>query len=244
MSLSTRPAAAVVGTAVMMVLAWGCATTGERSRPAPDATSYSDSLSIGINALQSGSYAEARGPLRWLAARCEAGVHGRRATLLLAMAALDPRNPDASADEGARLAAGFLALPGNDPGERLVAETLYLLALDRGGAVDSGDHGGGADSVRTEGHQEPGGVATPGDSAGAGPSTVAARYYACDDPLPASASDDAALPDLPGAPTTELFRRARAARDSLAHRVAELEAELERIRELLQGGVDPDTSGA
>ena len=178
-------------------------------------------LQPGIEALAAGGYGEAGTRLRDVASRCEAGAPGRRAVLLLAAMALDPRNPDASPDDGARIAAHYLDLPGAGADDRVVAETLYLMARGFGAA--------------------PGGSLEADTAASAVTQGLASRFGAC---RTAAEGDGAASArPLPELPDTAYAARLRADRDRLAARVTALEAELQRIRALLQEGVVPDTSG-
>lgn len=204
-----------LGAAIVLLTA--CATTRGGSNGG-----FADDLLTSTRALEAGDYREATIRLGWLAGDCQAGPHGRRAVLLLASTALDPRNPEASPDEGARLAAAFLGLPGASAGDRAVAETLYLLALDLGAGIpaSAGDDGG----------ESPAGLPR-----------VAPRFDHCGRPV--AARPDTMVPVLPDTALATQLRQARARRDSLEARLTELEAELARIRELLQGGVPPDTTG-
>lgn len=212
------------GTAALsLLLAWACSTgsgsqSSRRGQPSPD------NLADGIRALETGDYEEASRRFRWLAARCESGADGRRAVLLLATAALDPRNPEGSPDEGARLTAHALRLPGVDPGQRVVAETLFLLALEGGAQVP-------ARSGRTSSAND--------EDVGLAP-----RFQDCDVADPAGIAPARFLPVLPGAPTAVLHSRVRAERDSLRSRVEAVEAELQRIRALLHRSLpSPPDSG-
>lgn len=207
---SSRPLA---GACVpFLVLAWGCATAGEAPAPAEEG------LALGARALAEGDYGEAMVRLREVASRCESGDRGRRAVLLLTTAALDPRNPEASAADGARLAVHFLGLPGSGSEERTVAETLYLLARGYGAPVGDTLPDPGAEAV----------------------ATLAPRFDHC------GAEGDVATSSraLPELPDSSYVARSRAERDRLTARVNALQAELERIRALLREGVVSDTSGA
>lgn len=205
-------------TPLALLLAWGCAP-GAGERPTTPAA-VNDSFAGGIAALAAGEYETASARLRPMAAACEAAEDGRRAALLLAGAALDPRNETASPDEAARLAAHVLRHPDVDPDQRVRAETLYLLALDRGATPEDGRPD--ADTAGSRALPVPGFGNCGADRTGAGGSR--------------------ALPELPGPATTVELSRLRAARDSLTTRVMELEGELKRIRRLLREGVLPDTS--
>lgn len=195
--------------------------------------------------LDAGDFAGATARLERLAASCRSGDDGRRAVLLLATTALDPRNPAASPDRGAGLAARYLTLPGIDAPRRAAAETLFLLALGAGGRVP-----GFLSAVDTAAQADTSSMSSPGDSGAvpvlmadaAGPPLppVASRFRRCGrGPVPVAAVDTAVLPVLPDS----VYRRLPALqRDSLAVRVATLEAELDRIRRLLRDGLLPDTS--
>lgn len=216
------------GTAVALgagVLLWGCATTPSWLQGPASGSAWADSLAAGVEALKTGEYPEASTRLHGLAARCEAGRRGETAVLLLATASLDPRNPEASPDEAARLAGRFLGLPRVDPADAAVAETLLLLALDRGAGIPSPP-----DTLELEGSGPVRGIATRFHDCGSGrtPDGLLARP----------------LPELPGAPAAVLLERLRTQRDSLSQRVTELEAELQRIRGLLQEGLPPDTGSS
>ena len=209
-----------------LTLVCGCALDTEGRPPGPDdapVEAGAETFDDGIAALAAGDYETASTRLGRVAAACESGSRGRRAVFLLATAALDPRNPAASPDTAARLAAHILTLPGTDPDERLAAETLYLLALDRGASPDTA-------------------AARPERPALEPP--PAPRYTDCAGAGLAGDTAGASLPELPGPPAADRVERLEAARDSLARRVAELEAELERIRQLLREGILPDTTGA
>ncbi len=76
--------------------------------------------------------------LREAASGCEPVGEGRRALLLLAMLHLDPRNPAAVPDSAALMAIRHLRLEAVPAPERLLSESLYVLALGRGADPTSG----------------------------------------------------------------------------------------------------------
>lgn len=155
--------------------------------------------------LARGDFAEATARLAGLARQCDRGKLGRRAILMRAMLELDPRNPTGSPDTAALLAGRYLQLPDAEPMGIAMAETVYLLALDRGGS--------------------------PVEEPWAYPA-VAPRFTGCDrsGALPGHLRE---LPTHPGTPASralaDTWRALRVARDQ----VEALQAELERIRKLL-----------
>lgn len=189
----------------------GCIFT-TRGPESPDFRPYHR----GLLDLAKGDFARADSAFRESAARCESGREGRRALLFLSFLALDPRNPEAHADSAAIMAARFLNLPNSMPEETLEAEALYVAALDRGADPDVW-----VDSAAPD---------------------LAVRFENCDEPLlPRSLRP---LPVL-GNPTSTLLGTLEAERDSLVSQnqalhltIEELQAELERIRELIRV---PDT---
>lgn len=176
--------------------------------------------------LEAGQYEAAAAALREVASRCESGERGRHALLLLAALDLDPRNAQAEPDSAALMAARFLYLPGLPVAERPLGETLYVLALDRGG--------------------DPGLRPTEGEGG------LAEQFSDCGEPVTGPV---VTLPVLPASEEGESIVELEAERDSavaraaelaseseaLGARVAELEAELERIRRILRAR--PDTTG-
>ena len=210
-----------------LTVVYGCALVPERFWP-PDAPASTaapadvDPLDQGAAAVQAGDYGAASERFRQLASRCESGATGRQAVLLLAVAALDPRNPAASPDSAAALAAHFLMLPGTQPEDRATAETLYLAALNQG-------------------------AAPPFDAAAEGriafQPALATQYENCGEVEVPNDTVRSSLPTLPGPGMAARLDRLQAVRDSLVRQVTGLEAELERIRSLLRQGILPDTSG-
>lgn len=208
-------------TVLTVLVGWSCAVgvggVGRSSGSGQERAALGD----GIRALEAGEYEAAAGRLGWLASRCESGLLGRRALLLLATAALDPRNPDASPDRAARLTAHVLGLPGADPEDRVVAEALYLLSLELGGRVPVAEGGAGSGGGHAEGD-------------------LAFRFQDCRIADAEGSTPPPQLPTLPGSPMALLYAQIRVERDSLQARVTELEAELARIREILNGDLPED----
>lgn len=120
--------AAALAPCVLVVLG-ACAHVQPTSPARPDPVR--DSAKRATSALIEEDFTTARRELIQLASRCESGDRGRRAILLLAAAELDPGNPDGSPERAARLAAGYLLLPGAEPEDMAIARSLYRAASDR-----------------------------------------------------------------------------------------------------------------
>lgn len=162
-----------------------------------------------LGRAERGDFEEAQRELRVLATRCESGRPGRDAVLLLGSLELSPRNPGGDPGVASVILARYLQLPGPTEASRTLAETLYLLALDRG-----------ADPVEDPWNDQEGVPPIP------------LRFGDCDDPVPPWARP---LPEHPGPSTTaETLRRARVQRDSLASVADSLAAELVRMDQELQ----------
>lgn len=206
-------------------------------------------------AADEGDFGSAGRHLRRLASRCESGERGREAVLLLAAVEVDPRNPDPSPAAAAHLAARYLQMPEAPAWTLTVAGTLYLTALDLGAnpVRDPFAPIPSLDGTAAEAGDE------PADEREVGPWRVARRFEDCGaETAPARTVRE--LPEHPGTPLWRAVQNARAERDSLARRadslearadearrlrarVDSLEAELRRIRSLLQQNRDvPNTS--
>lgn len=162
-------------------------------------------------------FAAADSALRSVVARCARGEEVGRALLVLSSTYLDARNPRAHPDSAALMAARYLYRHDTPELGRRWAETLYVQALDRG--------------------------ADPGLRPTLPAHAFRAAAEACGEGSPAAVS----LPVLETRVYSERLHQMTLRLDSLAaaheealSRVQELEAELERIRRLLQ---DPDTAG-
>lgn len=114
------------------VLAWsGCAAGAVRTEPNP-----ADHLDMAAAAL---ARHQPEAALRHLCVVVDAAPGGaleRRARLLAAAVALDPRNPARDPDLAARLAAGYRPTGADDWGAAL-ARTLFVLALDYGATPEA-----------------------------------------------------------------------------------------------------------
>lgn len=217
-------------------------------------------LEVGLAAMERGDFQRAEEHL-WRAARtCESGPDGRSALLLLAALELDVRSPPPDPDEAARLSAAFLRLPYAPPDQLALARGLYVLALDHGAAPLDRE---GSDRTADLGDVRPAGRASDG-SALAHPALATAESApaASEHPRPVPATRFARcegggmvewrriLPEHPATPLADRLRAAEMRLDSVARsaeglrsertglraRIEELEAELARIRKLLEGG--------
>jgi hypothetical protein len=200
-------------------------------------------LSQAVDLVQAGSFAEADRLLRAIASVCENGENGKHALMLLSALSLDPRNQAANPDSAALLAARYLFLPDVDPAERLVAESIYALALDFGANPN-------LRPARTSG---PGRFALRFSDCGSAPASLADPLTPL--PLLGRESRAAALHALLAErdslltrisqseqESQRLGRRAKDLEEELLRVQAELQtaqAELQRIRRLLGG---PDTT--
>jgi hypothetical protein len=198
----------------------GCTWLPGRTLPEARVDPGQARFTAGLHAAEAADFEGAREALGDLVARCESGPWGRDAVLVLGALELSPRNPAGTPAVAAGLLARYLQEPAAPPPSVILAETLYLAALDRG-----------ADPVGNP------------FVLGPGLPPVAPRFAAChrdSDPDPVRT-----LPTLPepGA-TRDILDRVQVERDSLAaladslsRRNEALEAELDRIRRLLL----PDT---
>jgi hypothetical protein len=244
-----------------LLLVGACATACASARPgifpvqpadpAPSNDQAQARFSKAVRALDRAEFGAARPDLEWLVSHCDAGWAGRSALLLLASADLDLANADRSPAEAARLARTYLLLPDDSRGQEAdgelpLARSLYLLALD----VNDG-HGavaGSRSSVATSG---------PGDArhraSGPAPMPIAERFNHCDEPGTPKPAATLPAPSWPTAATrlvglhaalaeaTDSLTRARRRLADQAEKITALEAEIERIRKLLNagGGVEP-----
>lgn len=140
-----------------------------------------------VGPLAGGDFETATAVLKARAARCENGERGREAVLQWTAIELDLRNSRGSPTTAANLAARYLQLPDADPAGVSAAESLYLLALDRG--------------------------ATPVKDPWAF-GLVAPRFSRCSDPSPEHRLMRE-LPQHPGTPSWRALRWSRAQTDSL-----------------------------
>lgn len=199
----------------------------------PEPVNAAPRFDTAIQALDDGDYAAALSGLDWVADRCAGHALGDEAGILLAAAALDPRNPDRDPGRGADAAAGLLH-SGMIRRQQPVVASLYLLARELGaGYVPVTESRGEA-------------VPTP-----AAMESVAGVPAVTGCGAPRSLQNTAADTTLPMLPIEPVPARLRALRleqgrlsavaDSLRRRVSIVEAELlekenelERIRRTLK----------
>ncbi|MEX2467497.1 MAG: hypothetical protein WD995_11345 [Gemmatimonadota bacterium] len=193
---------------------------------ASDPVSDSDpemALRAAVTALDEGDVPAAQRRLRRIAADCTAAEPAvrHRAALLLASVALDPGNPDSTPDEAAMAAARVIREAGPGDSDAALARSLYLLALDQGAAPATGQEPAGCPPPSGETRSQPTRLPQPASP------TSAARLAALQDTLSAR---------------TDSLRTLREQLSASRERTEALEAEIERIRRLLLGGLpDPDT---
>jgi hypothetical protein len=189
------------GAALTVLPALIFSTCAKLGTQAPTDVPRNDILVRAVDLVESGAFAEADSVLREVASACENGENGKRALMLLAALSLDPRNRDANPDSAALLAARYLFLPDIDPAERLVAESIYALALDFGASPT-------LRPARTS-----------------GPGRFALRFSDCSS-APASLSDPLTpLPMLGRESRATSLRVLLAERDSLLARISQSEEE-------------------
>lgn len=214
MATPRRRVVALVAVAFAATACAGVSRTGQTSASAARARAAED-------ALQQDDFVAARDDLAWLASRCEAGTHRRRALLLLAATDLDPANPMFSPRESARASAAFIVTPEVDGHELPVARALYRLATELGGLA------------YIEASEEDA-------TAMAASACVAGRSEGELRPLPA-------LPTVGPATRVQVIEAKSAAQsDSLAlmrTQTDSLRSELRRISDLLREGTAPALNG-
>jgi hypothetical protein len=205
---------------VVLVMAAGCVPRSQRV----DVRDPAVQSRMAVMALLREDFAFARPTLLELAARCQAGEHGRRAVLLLAAAELDTGNEGGSPQTALQLARAYLLLPNAPREEVLLARSLYRLAANLGGLEETAP---ATDSLPLGVH-----VAPRFDGCGSAPElaitdeTLAGRERRLEASL-AARSDSLAT--------------VRSALAASRRRVEELETELARITELLTTGAERHT---
>ena len=135
----TRPAARGLAALVPLLLvgAGACAWMAERFQPPnpepdPDPSRFHLAFHLAVGAAEQGDFQAASEQLRELASRCETGPWGREAVLMLGSLELSPENPERSPHRAAALLGRYLQAPGAPVESVVLAEALYLLALEVG----------------------------------------------------------------------------------------------------------------
>ncbi|MGH7563099.1 MAG: hypothetical protein ACREK5_01570 [Gemmatimonadota bacterium] len=191
----------------LLLILSSCASTGGRSDPGAG-------LDAGALALRQAEFEAARERLVSVRHLCGEARLGRQALLLLSALELDPRNPAGDPDRGAAYAAHYLARPETFPWTRPVAGQLYLQAVRLGGEPASG----AADPLLEE-------IASREDA----PEACERSDWGVVGGGEPPALGSGAHASRPGSGSRRADENLR-----LRNRVAELEAELERIRATLQ----------
>jgi len=195
----------------------GCAAPTVQPEPEPPPV-VEEPLDGATAALERTDFESAEMLLRPFVETCDAeSVRTRhRATLLLAAAELDVANPSGSPDAAATLAGLLIRDPDIPDDEAALARALYRLALDHGAAAEN----------RPEEYEEcpSAGMASVVLLDRGPPSTTHDRLQALRDSLAIRA---------------DTIRALQAGISRSDARVRELEAELERIRQLLKGRPPP-----
>lgn len=230
-----------------------CSLAGRADSPSGE-TGRRRAIQYGLEALDSGEYAEAAQRLAPVAAICPVDELGSRALLLLAAAELDGRNPDGEPDAAAELAAFQLSRSGADDWTGALAAELYTIALDLGAdpiaVEDIPDEGViwrrylegtaplGDDAEGTPAANADADAAARADveaEADAGAQAAAAAQEASSGPLcnVRGARSDLVMPELGRTPISAQIASARGAvRDPapLTDDVRALQAEVQRLR--------------
>ncbi len=210
--MSRSPAIAVAG---LLALLSGCGSSG----------AYREASAGGLDAaalaLRQGEFDRAREALVEVRRTCGDARLGRQALLLIAALETDPRNRAGDPDRAAALAGHWLTRPETFPWTRPIAETIYLHALGAGGGP------------YTAPEKVPGDVrdllAMERIADGAGETCDASDWAVLGAGAPPGMGARPRSGGSPGEASGLQMDNAR-----LHERVAELEAELERIRETLR----------
>lgn len=208
----------------LVALSWGCGVLVPVP-PRVAGTGPAQRTHAAVAALEEEEYDVAERELRLLVSDCASGDHGREALLLLAAAQLDTGNPNGSPHTAAYLAASYLLLPDAAPTRLPLARSLYRLGTD----LELADSAGSPD-----------------------PPPVARRFDTCEEVTPSPVVR--ALPTTPAPRTAKIvtlhaelaqhvdsLQALEAEVDTRATRIAELNAEIERIRALLKSGLPGHT---
>ena len=199
--------------AVLGLVLWIAAcATGGTATPTTDP---GEQMRVAVRALERDDFPGATQPLAAVASDCTEASRGPRALLLLAAATLDTGNPEGSPVAAARLAARYLLLAEASPDEWILARTLYRVATH-------------LVTLAPRRHE--------GDD---GSSESVQFFDSCE---PTSPTDDALLMHALGSAAAPWLLDLESDRTALRRHVEELQAEIDRIDELLTSSGTPDAS--
>lgn len=205
----------------------------------PDAR-VEEVLLTGLEAAGRSDFATAAPTLAWVVEACPGEAAGTHALLALLGVLVDPRNPQRDLEGARRIAAAYLASPSRAAWAEPAVEALYLAALELGGTAPAPPEVREVEiapgSPPERGLEPPTGTVPGSEAAGS------ASPRGCD-ARGAKLGERSAprLPALPGRPLRDSLRDAETERAELREtverlelRVAELQAELDRIRKALE----------
>jgi hypothetical protein len=96
----------------------------------------SNRFDAGLAALRAGDYIAAHENLAWVAENKPGETEGRQALLIISAMEMDPRNPMRRLSVGSDLVVSYMNHPDKDRWTDPIAQTMYLLAVELGGAED------------------------------------------------------------------------------------------------------------
>ena len=196
--------------------------------PPPPEAEAPGKLELAVAALDERNYDAAHARLLEVVDLCGSAPLGQQALLLMAVAELDPRNPDPRRDLAAESTALLWAETDGQGWTHTITESLYLIAL-RLGARNSGPTDAEAAELKWRVRAAPTGAAES-YAAGAAPAGAATSYcgplWPTRLPSPATSAPEDALPSLNGSSYPAQVA-------ALRRHVRELEEELERIRRIV-----------
>lgn len=198
--------AGALALALLPSCAGSSGTAAGADPPVPERRSPGALISAALGAADSADHAAAAKLLREVRDRCGATPAGGRATLLLAAVHLDPRHAEGDPQTAAEASAEYLRAGMGPAWTGPVARALYLQALENGAAAP-----------------DPAGLGAGGDRS---PPDRSVPEGCRETGVPRPLASSGALPELPGTPMVERL-------ETLKARIAELEKELERIRDVL-----------
>jgi hypothetical protein len=182
-------------------------------------------LSAGAAALDIGNFSAARTDLGWVYMHCPGTDDGRTALLLMATGYLDPRNAERRPDLAAALAAHVADLAPSGSPLGSTATGIYLLAKEHGAPPPRAEP---LEEARRD---------TRAAAAGCSAEEPRASLALLESAVPGDEATDGPidwLPDLPSATVPDRIAAAEGTRDSLALRVAELEEQVQALRDRVE----------